>query len=157
MIEEKGRIVAIESKPGVVWVETIRQSACESCAARNGCGQSVLAKLGQQHKNHVRALCDRKVAVGDEVVIGIPEDIVLKGSLVAYLMPLVITLVAAVTADTLGAPEPFIGLASLVGLVLGFVAVRFHFHRIKNDPRYQPVVLQRDPDQVSRYCPTETL
>ena len=42
MILETGRIVAIE--PEGVWVETIQKSACGSCKAEKGCGQSLINK-----------------------------------------------------------------------------------------------------------------
>lgn len=41
MITETGKVVA--EKGERVWVQTIRASACQSCAARSGCGQRVLA------------------------------------------------------------------------------------------------------------------
>ena len=159
MIEESGRVVAVED--GAVWVESIRQTACQSCAARKGCGQSALAKLGQQHKSHVRALNAFHLDVGDQVVIGVPEDVVMKGTLVAYLMPLVMMLVAAITADSFTRQDLWVALAGLGGLAFGFLLVRLHFLAVNKDKRYQPVVLRRSAgdghgEQVG-FCPKETL
>ncbi|MDX1694979.1 MAG: SoxR reducing system RseC family protein [Ketobacteraceae bacterium] len=155
MIEESGRVVAVEQ--GAVWVESIRQTACQSCAARNGCGQSALAKLGQQHKNHVRALNAFDLEVGDQVVIGVPEDVVLKGTLVAYLMPLVLMLVAAITADSFTSRDLWIALAGLSGLAVGFGLVRLHFLSVSRDKRYQPVVLRASRQDAVAFCPKESL
>lgn len=155
MIEESGRIVAVEE--GAVWVESIRRAACDTCSAKNGCGQSALAKLGQQHKNHVRALSPLDLSVGDEVVIGVPEDVVMKGTLVAYMMPLIFMLVAAVAADSVNAGDLWVTLAGLIGLGIGFGMVRLHFLKIRTDKRYQPVVLRMSSGEASSYCPSETL
>ncbi|PIE41010.1 MAG: transcriptional regulator [Gammaproteobacteria bacterium] len=140
MIEESGRVVAVEK--GAVWVESIRRAACDTCAAKNGCGQSALAKLGQQHKNHVRAISSLDLEVGDSVVIGVPEDVVIKGTLIAYMMPLIFMLVAAITADSLNTADSTVALASLAGLAVGFLVVRLHFLKARKDIRYQPVVLR---------------
>ena len=141
---------------GAVWVESIRQTACQSCAARKGCGQSALAKMGQQHKNHVRALNAFDLDVGDQVVIGVPEDVVMKGTLVAYLMPLVLMLVAAITADNFTGNDLWVALAGMSGLAAGFGFVRLHFHSISRDRRYQPVVLRHSHGDDPGFCPKET-
>ncbi|MCG8672261.1 MAG: SoxR reducing system RseC family protein [Pseudomonadales bacterium] len=155
MIEETGRVVAVEE--GSVWVESIRQTACQSCSARQGCGQSALAKLGQQHKNHVRAINAFNLNVGDNVVIGVPEDVVMKGTLVAYMMPLIFMLVASVAADSVDAGDLWVTLSGLIGLAIGFALVRLHFLRIRKDKRYQPVVLRLSDGSDVSFCPSETI
>ena len=155
MIEETGRVVAVEE--GAVWVESIRRAACKSCAARKGCGQSALAKLGQQQKNHVKALNAFDLSVGDNVVIGVPEDVVVKGTFIAYLLPLLMMLVAAVAAQSVTTSDLWVSLSSILGLVMGFVIVRLHFLRVREDRRYQPVVLRLSKDQEANFCPTELI
>lgn len=146
MIEEKGRVVALdktEGSPGTgVWIETIRQTACQSCSARKGCGHSALAKLGQQN-THIFASSRFDHSVGDMVVIGVPEDVVIKGSLIAYLMPLVLMLVGAIIADGMAFGDFATTLISLLGLGVGFGLVRLHFFKSRGDVRYQPVVLRK--------------
>lgn len=140
MIEENGRVVATD--PGYAWVETTRHTACDTCSAKSGCGHSTLAKLGQSAV-HMQALCDIDVSVGDQVVVGVPEDIMVKSSLLAYLMPLVLMMVFALAADSFWAQDLLTALSGMAGLGLGFVALRWHFQRNQHDERYQPVVLRR--------------
>ena len=140
MIEETGRVVAKD--PGYAWVETIRQSACDSCSAKTGCGHSTLAKLGR-NAIHMQAQCDIDVSIGDQVIVGVPEEIMLKSSLLAYLMPLVLMLVAVLVADELWGQDLLTALSGMAGLGTGFAALRWHFHRNRHDERYQPVVLRR--------------
>lgn len=140
MIEETGRVVARD--PGYAWVETIRQSACDSCSAKSGCGHSALAKLGRD-SIHMQALCDIDVSVGDQVVVGVPEDIMVKSSLLAYLMPLLLMLIGVLVADELWGQDLLTAASGLIGLGLGFAVLRWHFKRNRHDERYQPVVLRR--------------
>lgn len=152
MIEEKGRVVALDSgdhgSSNSVWIETIRQTACQSCTARKGCGHSVLAKMGQQH-THIRAISQFEHSIGDTVVIGVPEDVVIKGSLIAYFMPLALMLVGAIFAHGMALGDLETTLISLFSLGVGFVLVRLHFLKSHKDVRYQPVVLRKAPASES--------
>ncbi|CAD5109114.1 SoxR reducing system RseC family protein [Zestomonas carbonaria] len=141
MIEETGRVVAVES--GAVWVETLRKTTCSSCAANAGCGQGLMDKLGiGARRGHVRALCDLNLAVGDPVVIGVREDLLVRASLLVYLWPLLAFFAFAVLADCLALAEPLIILSGLGGFALAGFAVRRHSRRMANDPASQPVVLR---------------
>lgn len=140
MIEEIGKVVALEE--GAVWVETIRQSACQSCSAKSGCGHSALSKLGRQAV-HLRAGTTQHFDVGEEVVIGVPEAVVVSSSLLAYLMPLVVSLMLALPVDAYTHSDGYTALAGLAGLALGFVGLRLHFKYNQHDERYQPQVLRR--------------
>ena len=140
MIEETGRVVAVEE--GAVWVETIRQSACQSCSAKSGCGHSALSKLGRQSV-HLRAGTTQSYTVGDEVVIGVPEQVVVTSSLLAYIMPLVLALVFAIPVDAFTHSDGLTALAGMAGLFLGFAGLRLHFKHNQHDERYQPQVLRR--------------
>lgn len=148
MIEERGRVLSVE--PGAVWVETVRRSACDSCQARNGCGQSVLQRLGLgARQGFIRVLNEqpeRRCQVGDEILIGIPENAVLEGSAVVYLIPLVALFAGALLAQAVGAAEPTIILAGLFGMGIGFAAVRWHGRRSSSNQAFMPRVLRRAMD-----------
>lgn len=153
MIEETGRIVAVEKDS--VWVETIRKAACDSCASQKGCGHSVLAKLGDG-KSHVRVLKDNQngcpLSVGDDVIIGVPEDVVVIGSMIAYLVPLLFLLIFSVVGQLVWASEGYTILSGMMGLGLGFIIVRLHFLIRKNDMRYQPSILRLANDSSFGVC-----
>jgi sigma-E factor negative regulatory protein RseC len=154
MIEEHGRVVALE--PGAVWVETLRQSTCGNCAAQAGCGQGLMNKLGVgRQRGHVRALCDLQLAVGDRVVIGIGEDLLLRASLLAYLLPLLGLLAAALLVDSLGFSEPLTILAGFAGFAASWLAVRRYCRRNDGDPALQPMVLRvrlQGSAEISTVC-----
>ncbi|SDR79281.1 positive regulator of sigma(E), RseC/MucC [Halopseudomonas litoralis] len=142
MIEEQGRVLSVE--PGAVWVETIRRSACSSCQARAGCGQSLLQRLGGgARQGFVRVLDDRSCRVGDDIIVGIPENAVLRGSSLVYMVPLLALFACALLAQAAGVTEPLIILAGFFGLALGFVAIRWHSSRLDADPTFTPRVIGR--------------
>lgn len=141
MIEEQGRIVAVES--GAVWVETLRKSTCSSCSVKAGCGQGLLDQLGtNSRRGYVRALSDLQLNVGDAVIIGVREDLLVRGSLLVYLLPLLGLFAAAVLAGQAGLSEPWVILSALFGFAFACCAVRWRSRVTAGDPALQPVVLR---------------
>ncbi|MEE4145578.1 MAG: SoxR reducing system RseC family protein [Halieaceae bacterium] len=146
MLVETGRVVAVE--PGAVWVETIRQSTCGSCVANKGCGHGLLNRIADGRTGYVRVLAGPAgtdaCAVDDQVRISIPEQVILRGSLVVYVLPLLCMLAAAAGADGLwpGASELASVGGAAVGLALGFAAVRWHAWRHRQDRSLQPTLLE---------------
>lgn len=141
MIEESGRVVAVEA--GAVWVQTLRKSTCSSCSANAGCGQGLLDKLalGSQ-RGTVRALTDLQLAVGDEVVIGVREDLLLRSAVQVYLLPLLALLAGALLAEYFALGEPISIFAGLSGLLVTGGLVRWRSRRVADDPLLQPLVLR---------------
>ena len=109
MILETGTVVAVEADS--LWVETIQRSTCEACAAEKGCGQRVLSKLTGK-TNRIRVLfgaqSPKKVSPGQSVTIGIPEDVIVSGSILVYLLPVV---AAVIGAWLLGSQNDALGLS----------------------------------------------
>ena len=164
MIEEHAQVVAVND--GDVWVETQRRSACGQCAANKGCGTATLAKVLGNKRSRVRALnpTSVSVAVGDEVVIGIDEQALVRGSLAVYTVPLLSLFIFGLLGQTLGT-QLLIGSSelmtigfSVVGLVLGFLWVRRFTTRIGNDDRYQPVLLRQAlPAKPREFLPVKMI
>lgn len=144
MIEENGKVIS--KQDGQVWVSTLRDTACGSCEAKNACGQSAMAKMLSPEANHVLAIDPIGVDVGDHVVIGIPEDIVLKSSLLMYFMPLLALLFGAVAASYLPFASVNSDLLAAIGGILGFgfglSVVKWHGNKNSHNESYQPTVLR---------------
>lgn len=133
-------MVALE--PGAVWVETDRRSTCSACSARNACGKGLFNQLGRQRKGRVLALTDDVYAMGDGVVIGIPENLLLRSAVLVYLLPLLGLMALALLADGLGLAEPLVILAALLGFVSVWLWLRRQTRRLSALPENQPVVLR---------------
>lgn len=148
MIEEHAQVVALENSE--VWVETQRRSACGQCAANKGCGTATLAKVLGNKRSRVRALNPQAtpVAIGDDVVIGINEQALVRGSLAVYIVPIVLLFVFGflgqlLTTQLLMANQDILPIIlGLSGLLLGFVWVRRFTRTIADDECYQPVLLR---------------
>lgn len=141
MIEQAGRVVALGKD--AVWVETRRQSTCGSCAAKAGCGQGLMDKLGgRAARGFVKARTDLQLSVGDEVVIGIAEQHLMSAALLVYLLPLLSFFLLAGTAQQAAWSEEWVILFGFAGLALAFGWVRWWDKRLSQDPTRQPVVLR---------------
>ena len=143
MLEEQATVVSVE--PGIAWVEADRRKGCERCEAGEGCGGGVLGRLVVRGTSRVRALCEiADLAVGDNVVLGLDERLLLQGSLMTYLMPLICMLAAAIFADQLLVTTD-LGVAAFgaLGLGLGLLLLRGYTNTLLAKGEMQPRVLRR--------------
>lgn len=148
MIKETGTVVAIEQDG--LWVETLKQSACASCAAKHGCGQKLFndssAATGMTLIKVLFTGESRKVGwrIGDSAVLGVEELSLVYGALVAYGLPLILMLLGMLAASLWIAPDlgdvSAVG-GAFVGLIVGGVAARVHSAINKNRSCYQAFVL----------------
>lgn len=147
MMEEQARVVEVQ--PGYMWVETERKSTCGACSLNKGCGSAVLAKVLGARRTRIKALSTLDAEVGDEVMLGLAEDALIRGSLILYALPLATLFMGALAGEYmhtllfLTPDESWTVLVALVGLMAGFWGVGHFARRITHDPRYQPVVLRR--------------
>ena len=143
MIEETGRVVAVEN--GAVWVETLRKSTCQSCAAKPGCGHSLIERDRAGARAQIRALAvGYRLRLDDQVVLGIPEGALLKGAVMVYLLPLVLLFVGALlgTALSAGLAYDLAAPTGVAGLLLGLMINRRYSQRHADDETLQPKVLR---------------
>jgi len=152
MIEETATVV--ERSDGFAWVETQRRSTCSACSANKGCGTGVLSRVLGQRTARMKALNPIDAQIGDQVVVGMQEAALIRGSLAVYLAPLSSMLLLAMVGQSLAGqlgldnPEPMTIVFGATGLVLGGAWLRRFTRRIRNDERYQPVILRREGLQV---------
>ena len=147
MIEESGRIVAVEGD--FAWVESERASACGSCAVEKGCGTSAIAKVFGRRRMQLRVLNRINARVGDDVVVGISESGLLRGSLAVYAAPLAGLFAGALTGHlagrqllTTGSDLPAIA-GALAGFLVALLWLRNFSRTSAKDVGYQPVVLRQ--------------
>ncbi len=145
MLTETGRVVKIEADG--LWIQTIRRSTCGACAAQSGCGHGVLNRIAGGTQGIIRVLPGNgaleQYGIDDQVAIGIPESLILRGSFIAYAVPVLAMLMGALASvQWLPGHEDLPGILGAVGgLALGFALVRCHSNRHRHDPAFQPVLL----------------
>ncbi|TXS95510.1 SoxR reducing system RseC family protein [Parahaliea maris] len=147
MLLESGEVVAVEAD--AVWVETLRKSTCGTCSAQKGCGHGLLNRLGSGRRHYIRVLAGEldpgQCRVGDTVDFALPESVLLRGSLIVYLLPLLAMLAGALIASALwpGSPDLAGPGGAAAGFALGFMAVRLHARQHADDPDMQPTLVAR--------------
>jgi len=139
-------VVAVEHDS--LWVETLRQSTCGACSAQKACGHGLLNRFTAGRKGLIRVLpgaCSpRDCRVDDEVRISIPEEVILRGSLIAYVLPLLCMLAGAGLSVRFlpGGEDVLAAFGAVAGLAVGFALVRLHGERHRNDESFQPVLVE---------------
>lgn len=146
MVEEQAIVVSIDQSG--VWVETQRQSACGSCAAKKGCGSAALEKMFGNKRNIVRVIGELPVKIGDHVVVGLEEDALVKGSMLVYALPILLIILFGYLGETIlsGLLSMNSELASILGagtgLLISFIWLNRFGLGISKNTRYQPVILR---------------
>lgn len=142
MITETGRVVAVRG--GKAWVQTIRASACESCSARSGCGQRVLASASSGRANQILVSNHLQADVGDQVTVAIDESALLTASVLVYALPLLLMVLGAVAGQQwLPAQDAGAIAGAVAGLVTGFGIARVIQSRPGHD--YEPTLIDLLP------------
>ncbi|WP_444925500.1 SoxR reducing system RseC family protein [Microbulbifer sp. ZKSA004] len=147
MLQERGRVVAIESD--AIWVETTQSSACNGCSTKSSCGTGLLGDLfssSTRVKVALNGFSADKIHLDDVAVIGITENALTSSALLVYLVPLMSLVLVALIGDSLFA-EPGAVIGALIGLVLGALGVRWYSRSQSQNPTYTPVLLQIEPSQ----------
>lgn len=143
MITETGRVLEVDG--GWALVACRRQVECARCAEGRGCGGGVLGKLLGDRLHKVRAVTGEvSVAPGDQVLIGLGEDAVMRAAVVVYLVPLLAALGGGIVSGVmLGAGELGTIAGAVAGFLLGLRWARGYSRRHAADAALQPVVLRR--------------
>jgi sigma-E factor negative regulatory protein RseC len=147
MLEEQGVVISADNNSATVQIQ--RTTSCGHCAAKQGCDSaSVANRLGKQYMQvKVANHSHHAVKVGDNVVVGLPEQSLLKGAILVYLVPLFGLFAGAIGGEIVTASaslphsELLSVLSSLVGFSVGLFAVKRLSLNLLSDTRYQPVIL----------------
>lgn len=152
MITETAIVVLIEDNQ--TWVETQRKSACGQCSANKGCGTSVLSKVIGNKLSKIKAINNINAQVGDEVVIGLNEQSLLKGAFMTYMLPLLFMFIFALVGQLMSENlqlqnnELLVIVFAVVGLMLGLRQVKSFSSAIAKNENYQPVILKKSKSSI---------
>jgi sigma-E factor negative regulatory protein RseC len=143
MLVESARVVALEGAQ--VRVETVRHNACSSCRSRSGCGQRLLAEIGQGKSLQLLVSNPEQLSLqpGDQVELGIEEARFLAASFTVYLLPLLLLIVAAGWVSLAGGSEFQVIAAAVSGLVAGFGWLAYKSRHVKHQCHYRPRIIGR--------------
>jgi sigma-E factor negative regulatory protein RseC len=139
LIEGVARVIAVEG--GVAWLEPEQTTACGHCAGKAVCGVTpgsprLVARRFQLPNDH-------DFQVGERIIIGVTEQSLRRAALTAYGIPLLLMLVAGVTAQKMGGGDLGAALATLAGLAAGIGLVWLRSRRLSQQGEYTPHYLRR--------------
>lgn len=97
MIEESAIVVKIENHQ--VWIEGESISVCGGCQQKASCTTNALGSVLK--KKSVLVDTDIQLKTGDQVMVAIDENLLLRASLLLYLVPLIALFIGAGLADGL--------------------------------------------------------
>lgn len=115
------RAIVLGLHGGEAEIAPVGGNGCGHCASGNGCGSSKLSQLFCSSKQRSFKVGNAIGAqVGDEVNVGLPDGVLLRNSLLMYVLPLTFMLVASLAAA--GFFEEASDVAALLGAVAGLAA-----------------------------------
>ena len=145
MIEETAQVVALDGAD--LLLQTQRQSTCGSCAVKSGCGTSVVAGIVGQKITRLKVRNTLGAKPGDTVLLGLQEQALVTGSLLVYVLPLLLMLAGALGGEALASawgmdPElmPVVGAA--LAFALSLLLVRRVLQKAAIGMQLQPVLLR---------------
>ena len=150
MIEEEATVAALENNQ--VWIDSAHRSACARCAARAGCGQSLMSRvLGERRQQTGLRLGlplpeqGPTLQVGDRVLIGIPEAALLQGAFLLYMLPILALVLGSVATHAASGQDAPAFAGGVAAFLLSLFWVRRRLHSWRRDPSRQPRILKRLP------------
>lgn len=155
MIEELARVVSVGD--GYAELEVQRGSSCGSCAAKASCGTSAISRFLGSRSARIRLENRLGAKVGEEVVLGLPEQALPKASFLVYIVPLLAMLGMAAIAEWLSGLYGLAGgeaitvTSGLLGLWGGIMLARWlsvERPGSRHADQFSPVMLKRAGSDV---------
>ena len=130
MIEQSAKVVSCDDR--TVWLEAERQSTCSACKLKQGCGTGMLEKHVGQRFSRIAVDKTAEVTIGQQVKLTIPEETLLQGAFLMYILPLVLMFILAAGARALNLNDAVEIFAGLSGLLIGFYLVKIRLANRKD-------------------------
>lgn len=130
MIKQSAKVVNCDDH--TVWLEVERESTCSGCKVKQGCGTGMLAKHVGKRFSRIAVNKINNVQIGQQVQLAIPEEALLQGTFLMYILPLVFMFLCAALVQTFTSNEAVEIFAGLGGLLVGFYWVRIRLRNKKD-------------------------
>ena len=142
MVEGIAHVVELEG--AMAWLVPEQGSSCGSCASAAACGSKGIGTTASRLENRrFQINNDSNLAVGERVVFGIRDNVLLKASIIAYAVPLATLLVAGSLAQWKFGSDFITMTAMVVGLAIGLGISRVMAGRLHGRGDLAPLFLRR--------------
>ena len=124
MIEEQALVIKASKER--VTLEVVRTKPCGLCGQVRGCGNSIWGKIFSHQSGHIETRNDLNAKLGDIVILGIDETLMLKSSLMLYGVPLLLMFLGMLLANSFAKEmvELYTLIGAVTGLFLGIVMIK---------------------------------
>ncbi len=142
MLEETATVIAVEKD--AIWVEAQSRSSCSQCSSSQ-CTTSVVSKLFgvKRTRFQLQPIEEMHLSPGEQVVIGIPDQLLVRASVWAYLLPLTGMIFAVLLGISTGLSEGQQSLLAITGLAIGFGIVHWKTGKKESIAGFQPQLLRK--------------
>jgi len=134
MISTSGIVASITNGDAFIIIES--NSGCSSCSGKNSCSQPLLSSLFSHDKKPLRLKNDIDAKVGDVVKVSFNESSLQQLSFLIYLAPLIFLFIGGLS----GTSDNQSILFGMLGLLIGFVFVRFTSQFLQFKQAYQATI-----------------
>jgi sigma-E factor negative regulatory protein RseC len=147
MIEKPGVVIKTEAQFAIVQVLTT--NGCQHCVNHHECGTTNLISMFKPKYGTVKAVNQLAAQVGDQVIIGLAANSLLRTAMIFYLLPLFGLFIGAISYEWVVVMMQWPKLeiltisASLLGLGLGLLQAQRIHARISKNIDYYPVILKK--------------
>jgi sigma-E factor negative regulatory protein RseC len=133
MLETRAIVIHIQGAEALV--EAVGEGGCGQCSSEKGCGSSKLSQLFCTKPRQFKVHNEANAAIGDEVQITLQDGVLLRSSLLVYVLPLVLLLAGGMLgsywSNDAASKDGFAAMGSIIGLVAGFVIAQWVAKRLR--------------------------
>jgi sigma-E factor negative regulatory protein RseC len=150
MLETRAIVIHIQGTEALV--EAVGEGGCGQCSSEKGCGSSKLSQLFCSKPRQFRVHNEAKASIGDEVQITLQDGVLLRSSLLVYVLPLVLLLAGGMLgshwAKDAVSRDGFAVMGSFLGLIGGFVIAQWVAKRLRVMAVARPLVTKLEKVEV---------
>ena len=142
MNEGIAHVVAVDG--AVAWLEPEQTGSCGGCAASGSCGAKGIGTMASRLEfRRFQINNENNLFVGERVVVGIPDNALIKASITAYAIPLATLLLSGALAQWKFGSDLVTMAAMVAGLALGLGFSRIGAGRLLMQGDLAPRFLRR--------------
>jgi len=143
MIKQPAKVIS-ESDSSYL-LETLAKSACPKCAAGEGCGGGILATAFANKTYRLSVKKSKQLQVNDLVQVGIESSVLIRASMVLYLLPLLFMVISAVLAGSLiSNHDLYTVTGAIIGMLTGAFTAKLLSRRYLNEQLSTAVLLDEE-------------
>ncbi len=139
----EGIALVVATEGPVAWLEPEQTTTCGSCHSVSVCG--VKSGHSRLAARRFKIANDHDLHVGERVVVGVADNVLLKGSMAAFALPLVTLVAGGLLGQSWLGGDGGAAIGAASGLALGLMLARFYAARLSGRGDLAPRFIRRAP------------